>query len=592
MALERVERRLAAIFAADMVGYSRLMEIDEESVIARQKNHREELIDPKITAYDGRIVKLMGDGMLVEFASVVDAVQCGMAIQQEMAKREANVPEDRRISYRVGINLGDIIIDGDDILGDGVNIAARLEGLADPGGVCVSDVVHQSVAGKVDFAFKDMGEQKVKNIARPIRAFSILSKFRKDDLGSTIEVATTKMTPSEKPSIAVLAFNNMSGDPEQEYFSDGLTEDIITGLSRFKNLLVIARNTSFTYKGKSVDVKQVGKELGVRYVLEGSVRKGGNRVRVTGQLIDTKTGGHVWADRYDGNLDDIFELQDDITAKVLTAVGTEITLAEIERSRHERSNSIDAWDRYLQALPMFYKIDKTNYQKIKTMLGEVIKIDPRFSSAYSVLAQCYVQAGFHGWEANAYEANIKAKELAQKATDLDSEDPVAHMALGWTHMLKAEHELSIKEFNKALELNPNYSAVNGLLSGSFGFLGRIEEAVEAFELAQQGSPRDPERYLWYIGAVNAYFAAEQYEKCVEAAENAIYLRPSFYGGYFIMAAALPFLDRVEDAKGAMQKARDLMPRLSLKTTARNPMYVRENDVKRLLKGLRQAGLPD
>ena len=590
MTSNRVERRLAAIFAADMVGYSRLMEIDEVSVIARQKNHREELIDPKIAAHDGRIVKLMGDGMLVEFASVVDAVQCGMEIQQEMAIREADVPEDRRICFRVGINLGDIIIDGDDILGDGVNIAARLEGLAEPGGVCISDVVHQSVFGKVDFAFKEMGEQKVKNIARPIRAFSILSSDR--DMDSANAETTIEIAPTEKPSIAVLAFNNMSGDPEQEYFSDGLTEDIITGLSRIKDLLVIARNTSFTYKGKSVDVKQVGEELGVRYVLEGSVRKGGNRVRVTGQLIDTKTGGHVWADRYDGNLDDIFELQDNITAKVLTAVGTEINLAEIERSRHERSNSIDAWDRYLQALPLFYKIDKTNYKKVKTILEEVINIDPRFSSAYSVLAQCYVQAAFHGWETNAYEANVKAKELAQKATDLDSEDPAAHMALGWTHMLKTEHELSIKEFNKALELNPNYSAVNGLLSGSFGFLGRIDEAVEAFELALQGSPRDPERYLWYIGILNAYFAAERYEECVEAAENAIYLRPSFYGGYFIMAAALPFLGRVEDAKIAMQKARDLMPRLSLKTTARNPMYVRENDIKRLLEGLRQAGLPE
>ena len=590
MTSNRVERRLAAIFAADMVGYSRLMEIDEVSVIARQKNHREELIDPKIAAHDGRIVKLMGDGMLVEFASVVDAVQCGMEIQQEMAIREADVPEDRRICFRVGINLGDIIIDGDDILGDGVNIAARLEGLAEPGGVCISDVVHQSVFGKVDFAFKEMGEQKVKNIARPIRAFSILSSDR--DMDSANAETTIEIAPTEKPSIAVLAFNNMSGDPEQEYFSDGLTEDIITGLSRIKDLLVIARNTSFTYKGKSVDVKQVGEELGVRYVLEGSVRKGGNRVRVTGQLIDTKTGGHVWADRYDGNLDDIFELQDNITAKVLTAVGTEINLAEIERSRHERSNSIDAWDRYLQALPLFYKIDKTSYKKVKTILEEVINIDPRFSSAYSVLAQCYVQAAFHGWETNAYEANVKAKELAQKATDLDSEDPAAHMALGWTHMLKTEHELSIKEFNKALELNPNYSAVNGLLSGSFGFLGRIDEAVEAFELALQGSPRDPERYLWYIGILNAYFAAERYEECVEAAENAIYLRPSFYGGYFIMAAALPFLGRVEDAKIAMQKARDLMPRLSLKTTARNPMYVRENDIKRLLEGLRQAGLPE
>jgi len=585
VASERVERRLTAIFAADMVGYSRLMEVDEQDVIKRQSEHRKELIDPSFAKYDGRIVKLMGDGMLVEFASVVDAVQCAVEIQQEMTAREAGVPADRRICYRVGINLGDIVIDGDDILGDGVNVAARLEGLALPGGICISDVVHQSVVGKIGVAFEDLGEQKVKNIERPLKVFRVLVDAQK-------EKGNSLAAPSDKPSIAVLAFNNMSGDPEQEYFSDGLTEDIITGLSRIKDLLVIARNTSFTYKGQAVDVKQVGQELGVRYVLEGSVRRGGDRVRVTGQLIDTQTGGHVWADRYDGKLDDIFELQDDITAKVLGAVGTEITLAEIERARRERSGSVDAWDRYLKALSLYYQIDKADNEQAKILLSEAIEIDPRFSSGYALLAQCYVQGAFHAWEAKAIDALVKAEKFANKAVALDQEDPLAHMALGRVHMFNTQPALSVNELNRATELNPNLSTAFGVLSNSLGFLGRTNEALAAFERANRGSPRDPERYLWYTGLLNTHFAAENCQDCVDAGEKAILLKPNFYGAYFISAAALPYLGRIEEAKKALETALKLNPRLNLKNVARNPMFARESDVARLLEGLRHAGLPE
>ena len=573
-----------------MVGYSRLMEADEEGIIARQKKHRNELIDPKIAEHDGRIVKLMGDGMLVEFASVVEAVRCAVEVQQAMAEREADVPEDTRIRYRIGVNLGDIVIDGDDILGDGVNVAARLEGLAVPGGVCISDVVHQSVAGKIDIAFEDLGDQQVKNIKRPIRAYGVhIDQGKVGMVSAGASTAATLALP-EKPSIAVLAFTNMSGDPEQEYFSDGIAEDIITGLSHMKEIFVIARNSSFTYKGQPVEVRRVGEELGVRYVLEGSVRRGGERVRVTAQLIDAHTGGHVWADRYDGTLDDIFALQDEITAKVLSAVGSEITLAEIQRVRSERSESVDAWDRYLQALPHFYALDKAGYEEATTLLREATEIDPRFSSAYAMLAQCYVHAGLHAWESSAREAISKAEECAREAVALDQQDPLAHVALGWVHQFNTEPDRSANELNRALELNPNLSIAYGRLSNALAFLGRSDEALVAAERANRGSPRDPERYVWYMGIMNAHFAAESYEECVEAGEQSVLLQANFYGSHFVLAMALPFLGRIEEAKKAVQKALKLMPRLTLKNTARNPMFVREKDVARMLEGLRKAGL--
>ena len=587
MAQERVERRLAAIFAADMVGYSRLMEADEAGTIARQKAHRQELIDPEISGHKGRIVKTTGDGLLVEFASVVDATECAVAIQRAMTEREAEVPEGRRIQYRIGINLGDIVIDGDDILGDGVNVAARLEGLAEPGGVCISDVVHQSVDGKLDLAYEDLGEKKVKNITKPVRAYRVR-------LGDVTGVAPVAAEPAlelpDKPSIAVLAFTNMSGDPEQEYFSDGIAEDIITGLSHMKGIFVIARNSSFTYKGEAVDVTRVGRELGVRYVLEGSVRRGGERVRVTAQLIDAGTGGHVWADRYDGTLEDVFALQDEITAKVLSAVGPEITLAEMQRARAKRSESFDAWDRYLQALRPFYALDKAGFEEATALLREAIAIDPRFSTAYATLARCHVNAAYHGWGTSAREEISTAEKFARQALALDEQDPFAHVALGFVHTFNTEPGRAVNEANRALELNPNLSIAYGSLTNALAFLGRPDEALAAAERAHRGSPRDPERFFWYIAIMNAHFAAEQYEEAVEAAEQAVLLQPNFYGGHFIMASALPYLGRIEEAKEALRNALKLMPRLTLKNTARNPMFVREDDVARMLEGLRRAGL--
>jgi adenylate cyclase len=446
------------------------------------------------------------------------------------------------------------------------------------------------VRDRVDLAFEDLGEQEVKNIDRPVRVWRCASvpAAPTADPPNLSNLAA----PRDKPSIAVLAFNNMSGDPEQEHFSDGIAEDIITGLSHMKDLLVIARNSSFTYKGQPVEVKRVGEELGVRYVLEGSVRRGGDRVRVTAQLIDTQTGGHVWADRYDGTLDDIFELQDDITAKVLSAVGPEITLAEIQRARSERSQSLDAWDRYLRALPPFYAMDRAGYEEVKALLGEAIEIDPKFAAAHATLARCYVHAGLHGWGISAREDIAKAEEFARKAIAFDEQEPLGHLALGLVHIFRTEPGRAVNELNRALELRPNLTIAYGYLSQAYGFAGRPEEALAAAERAQRGSPRDPERVMWFIGIMNAHFAAERYEEAVEAAEQAVLLQPNLYGGYAGLAYSLPHLGRIEEAREAVRNLHRVMPRMTLKSTARNPMFAREKDVARMLEALRLAGLPE
>ena len=380
---ERVERRLAAIFAGDIAGYSRLMGADEEGTLRQLKAHRKELVDPKITEHRGRVVKTTGDGMLVEFVSVVDAVRCAVDIQRGMAERNSDLPADKRIEFRVGINVGDIISDSNDIYGDGVNVAARLEGLADPGGIMVSRTVHDQVRDKLSFGFKDMGEQPVKNIARPVGVYQV----------SLIENAApiavkdaTEVSSAKRPSIAVLPFANISGDPEQEYFADGISEDIIAGLSKLRWFFVIARNSSFTYKGNAVDVKRVSRELGVRYVLEGSVRKGGNRVRITAQLIDASTGNHIWADRYDGDLTDVFALQDEITKKVVAAIEPKLLEAEGVRSQGRSPEDLNAWDMVMQTNSLLWRLTKIDINAAIAMLRLAIERYPNYGPAHSMLA--------------------------------------------------------------------------------------------------------------------------------------------------------------------------------------------------------------
>jgi TolB-like protein/class 3 adenylate cyclase len=431
---DRVERRLAAVLAADVAGYSRLMGRDEEGTLAQLKSFRKSLVDPAISEHRGRIVKTTGDGMLVEFASAVDAARCAVEVQRGMAKQNSVVPQDVRIEFRIGIHVGDIIIDENDIFGDGVNIAARLEGIAEPGGVCISDDAQRQIRGKVDITFEDIGLQNLKNITEPMRAWRLRIDAKSTALPSpkpTIETAQPLPLP-DKPSIAVLPFENMSGDPEQEYFADGMVEDIITALSRFKALFVIARNSSFTYKGRAVDVKQVGRELGVRYVLEGSVRKTANRVRITGQLVDSATGAHLWADRFDGGLGDIFDLQDQVTESVVGAIAPTVEKAEIERAKRKPTESLDAYTLYLRGLASLYQFaNRQANDEALRLFNSAIELDPDFASAYGRAASCYVYAKASGWISGAANESAAAARLAQRAVELGKDDAIAIANSGW-----------------------------------------------------------------------------------------------------------------------------------------------------------------
>jgi adenylate cyclase len=425
---EHVERRLAAILAADVAGYSRLMGANEEGTLAQLKSIRRALVDPTISAHRGRIVKTTGDGMLVEFASAVDAMRNAFAIQRGMAERNTAVPQDQRIEFRVGIHVGDVIFDENDIFGDGVNIAARLEGIAEPGGIYISDDAYRQVRGKVDIACDDMGPQPLKNIAEPMRAWRVrLTGESPSAAQSGSAVGQSQALPlPDKPSIAVLPFQNMSGDPEQEYFADGIVEDIITALSRFKALFVIARNSSFTYKGRAIDVKQVGRELGVRYVLEGSVRKAANRVRITGQLIDSSTGGHLWADRFDGGLDDIFNLQDQVTESVVGAIAPAVETAEIARGKRKPTESLDAYALYLRGSARLYQFAglQANAEALR-LFNSAIKLDPDFASAYGRAASLYAFAKGYGWISGTPTEIAEVARLAQRAVELGKDDAIA-----------------------------------------------------------------------------------------------------------------------------------------------------------------------
>ena len=488
MASEREERRLAAILSADMVGYSWLVEADERGTIARQRAHRTELIEPRIAGHKGRIVKTTGDGLLVEFASAVDATECAVAIQQAIAEREAGVPEDRRIQYCMGINLGDIVVDGDDILGDGVNVADRLEGLAEPGGICISGMVHEGVRNKLDYKFDDLGEQNVKNITRPVQVFRVRIDGGQP-AGSTAALPTEQLALPGNPSIAVLPFDNVSGDPEQAYFSDGIAVDIITGLSKISALFVIARNSSFKFKEAPVDVKQVSRELGVRYVLEGSVRKAGGRVRITAQLVDGVTAGHLWAERYDGDLSDVFAIQDEVTAKIIAALELKLTSDEVERVSHRGTDNMEAYEWAMSGRKPSIFGNRMENARTRPLLERAIELDPTYAAAYAELAAVHGWDYVNGWSDSPQESYDQCLELANKAVALDDAEPIAHFVLGWVHMWTGNHEASEREQKKAISLNPNYALAYGILGHVTSYLGRHNEAIDLFNRAMRLDPR-------------------------------------------------------------------------------------------------------
>jgi len=479
-----MERRLAAILAADVVGYSRLMEQDEAGTLGTLKRHREEIINPKVAEHAGRTIKLMGDGALVEFASAVNAVTCAVAIQKAMSARNEGAAQDQRIQLRIGVNIGDVIVEGDDLYGDGVNISARLEAIAEPGGVCISGKVHDEIMGKIGEAFADDGEQLVKNIARPVRVWRWMP-------GPAAPAAAPggSLPLPDKPSIAVLPFNNMSGDPEQEYFADGITEDIITDLSKVSGLFVIARNSSFAYKAKSPDVRQVCRELGVRHALEGSVRKAGNRVRINAQLIDGTSGGHLWAERYDRNLEDIFAVQDEVTAKIVDAL--KVALTSSEQTRREDRGKVDpeVYDCFARARAELYKFTAEGTAQSRALLERTIALDPNFAPAYAWLSVVYSSNYVNGWNGAGPGNLTTALELGQKALDRDENEPEAHRAIALANMWLRNLDEAERAAERAIALDPNFAGAFTVLGAVRDYAGRHESAIEALQQALRLDPR-------------------------------------------------------------------------------------------------------
>jgi TolB-like protein/class 3 adenylate cyclase len=583
---ERVERRLAAILAADVAGYSRLMGEDEEGTLAALKAIRRELGDPKIKEHRGRIVKTTGDGLLVEFSSVVDAVRCAVEVQRDMAERNAAIPPARRIEFRMGINLGDIIKDGRDIYGDGVNVAARLEALADPGGICVSRVVRDQVRDKLDFAFEDSGEQQVKNIARPVRVYRI---------PIAEQVATRAPLPlPEKPSLAVLPFQNMSGDPEQEYFADGIVEEITTGISRLPWLFVIARNSSFTYKGKAVDVKQVARELGVRYVLEGSVRKAANRVRITAQLIDTTSGAHIWGDRFDGALNDIFELQDQVASGVVGAIEPKLRQSEIERASRKPTESVDAYDLYLRALVAFHQLTSEGVENAVRQVERALEIDPSYAPAAALAAWSRVVQVAQGWARPTPELAAVALQLARRAIDTGKDDPDALWMAG--HAIanfSGDHKAAVAAIERALVLNPNAALAWTLRGWVHLYLDEVDPAMAAFERASRLSPLDPLGYVIKGGFARAHLTAGRYEEAMRWVDQTILEQPRFTTALWIKVVLCELMGRHNEAREALKPLLEAWPGFTIDAFA---TYAQPHYTPRLraiyVEALRKAGLPE
>jgi TolB-like protein/class 3 adenylate cyclase len=552
-------RRLAAILAADVAGYSRLIGGDESGTLNRLRSIHTEVIDPKITEHRGRIVKTTGDGLLVEFASVVDALRCGTEWQHRMAERNTGIPADDRIQFRIGINVGDIVVEDGDIFGDGVNVAARLEGLADPGGICVSARVQEDAAGRLDLTFGDLGEQSLKNIARSVRVYRVrLAAAENTPTSASVDGARVLPLP-DKPSIAVLPFQNMSGDPEQEYFADGMVEEIITALSRIRWLFVIARNSTFTYKGQPVDVKQVGRELGVRYVLEGSVRKAGQRVRITGQLIDAFTGTHLWADRFDGSLEDIFDLQDKVALSVAGAIEPTLQVAEMRRSAGRPTTDLSAYDLYLRALAIFFPVTKERILAALGLLDQAIAIDRHYGPALSWAAICHLYLVRDGWTEEPDTSRRKAIELARQALEVGENDPriLVHAALVLAY-LGEDIEAMIGLVDRALALNPSFARgwyVSGLLRL---WAGQADLAIEHLETSLRLSPRERiGQPLSLMGM--AYFFKHQFDESASKLILAIQDHPGFPPSYRTLAACYAHMGRLDEAGAIITRLRAIAP---------------------------------
>jgi TolB-like protein/class 3 adenylate cyclase len=584
-----IERKLAAIFAADVEGYSRLMGLDEAGTLRTLTAYRA-IIDGLVAQHRGRIFNTAGDSVLAEFPSVVDAVQCAISVQRALGEENGKKPSDQQMRFRIGVHVGDVLVQGDNLFGDGVNIAARLETLAEPGGICVSGAVRDYLGKKLPVMFRDCGEQTVKNIAEPVRAYRI-------GASATVPIGTTERAPlalPDKPSIAVLPFTNMSGDPEQEYFADGMVEDIISGLSHIGWLFVIARNSSFTYKAKTVDVKQVGRELGVRYVLEGSVRKAGARVRITGQLVDATTGGHIWADHFDGALEDVFDLQDRVTASVVGAIEPRLQRAEIERAGRKPTESLDAYDFFLRGMASFHLLTRDSLLEARSLYQRATELDLSYASPYGMAAMCILLGKTNGWLTDPDREIADGVRWARRAAAVGRDDPTALWASGYClAYLAGELETGAVHIERALLLNPNLAAAWSASGWVLIYLGEPSNAIERFERAMRLSPLDPLAYFGSTGLGAAYTFAGRSDEAVSWARKASHEQPNWASSVRLAALAYALSDRIVEAREAMTRLREIDPGLRLGNLARvaSP-FRRPEDLARWTEGLRKAGLPE
>ena len=582
MTEQRVQRRLAAILAADVVGYCALMQNAEEATYAEFERLKREVVEPSLSHHDGRLIRTTGDGALAEFASPSAAVRCSVEIQESIASGRSP------LKLRIGVNLGEVIVGADgDLFGDGINIAVRLEGTADPGGILISEKVYSEVEGKLDFGFEDRGEQQLKNISKPVRAFAVRAGAH-SQLSERLSAAPPL---PDKPSIAVLPFENMSGDPEQEYFADGMVEEIITALSRFKWLFVIARNSSFTFKGKAVDVKEVGRRLGVRYVLEGSVRKASGKVRITGQLIDAVSGTHIWADRFERDLTDVFALQDEVTVAVVSAIQPKLLQKEIAMAARRRPEDLTAYDFYLRAMPQFYLTTREGVAEAIRLARRALELDPRFGLVAALAGACHTRNVVWGYAVDPQFERNEAVRLLRWALSVDDGDPdtLAVAAVISAYMV-GDSEIEIEMADRAVALNPNsYLAWHGR-GWVYEVAGLPEEAIRSFERAIRMSPVDPMLHQTLSGMGYAFIELGRFDEAIVAGKRALRQNPSLLGvAYRCLASAFALLGRDAEAREAAARLLEVDPAFTISARMGR---VRRSHVKLLIEGLRKAGLPE
>jgi adenylate cyclase len=589
---ERVERRLAAVLAADVAGYSRLMGRDEERTLAQLKTLRKTLVDPGIATHRGRIVKTTGDGMLVEFASAVDAARCAVAVQREMAQQNNSVSPELRIEFRIGIHVGDIIIDDNDIFGDGVNIAARLEGIAEPGGVCISDDAYRQIRGKIDVAFNDIGEQALKNITEPMHAWHIrLAGESPATRASSSAIQVQDLALPNKPSIVVLPFDNMSAEPGQDYLADGIVEAITAALSCIRSFFVIARTSAFTYKGRATNARDVGKELGVAYLLEGSVQKAGNRLRIIVQLIETEGGAHVWSSRFDGAIEDFFDLEDRITEQVAGALQPSIRIAEIERSRRKRPQDLGSYDFTMRAMPHVWALEKEESAKALELLEKALAIDPEYPLALSLAGWCHSQRSVYNWADDIAGSQASARSLAERAAEMSGDDPIILAVLGAVHTFLRNFGTARVLLDRAVTLDPNAAWAWSRLGWLENYADQPQTAIGNFERALRLSPIDPMNFNNYVGIGSAHEVAQEYDKAAAFYRRALEERPNASWIYRNLASVLSGAGRVDEAKQAFAVMMLTYPDLTV-SKFKQAMVFSPAVLNRMAENLRKLGLPD